>query len=80
MWQDLPTFLGGQCPRAINGIPNDQTKPNVAKDSDGMQKITVANGDKYDVFFEVRTWLLHPCMGVSLHLRSQCRCPRMGDE
>lgn len=37
----------------INGIPNDQIRPNVATDSDGMKKITVANRARHQVFAEV---------------------------
>ena len=50
---EIPTFLGGTCPRKINGVPNEQTKPNVPPGSDGMSTVTVLNRDTYDVFTEV---------------------------
>ena len=52
-FEELPTFLGGTCPRTINGIPNEQTKPSVPLGEDGMQAITVLNRDTYDVFAEI---------------------------
>lgn len=52
-FDDIPTFLGGECNEGIGGVPNEQTRPNQVVDDDGMARITVAKRGKYEAFEEV---------------------------